>query len=502
VNSNSAENSIDKLNLASAPNERRKADWDIKNAPKNYLSLLLTQGGGSFFAFASVWLMSKIIGSEGYGGVVAITAASQIAQIFVNWTSYSVARFGTEEFIETEKIARIFWVRLLFFLPNLLLVVLAVNFWFLPLSDWLKLPAESFWLVILHFAASGLWIHVQSGLQAVKLPRIQGFLMMFERLLIFAGMTVFLGTGKLSSLTAIFCYAVAPLLMVITGTWYLRRFLFARFTFDSQFFRRFLNYSLPLLPFTLIGFFSAGYVDVIFISKYLSTRELGIYFIAAQTNGILLQLPTLANSLLLPLFVSLQKELQDDRATDYFRQVLPNLTLFWGFACAVLSFAGYFAIPLIFGAEFTEAVFPFWILLTSSSISLPVLLGYSALSNATSNTYISMYAAISSAVGNIAANFLLIPKYGMEGCAWATIIAYLIGCLTFGILLRQKVKMPFPSWVFIVMVPAISGGLCFSLTKNPWLSLLVCLILNLLVIYFRIDSIKQTLGFIKNIRKR
>ena len=108
----------------SSKNERQSANWDIQNAPKNYVSLVLTQTGSAFFAFASVWLITKTLGSEGYGGIVAIIAASQIAQVLVNWTSVAVVRFGVDEFIETEKIARTFWLRLFILLPNLLLVLL------------------------------------------------------------------------------------------------------------------------------------------------------------------------------------------------------------------------------------------------------------------------------------------------------------------------------------------------------------------------------------------
>ncbi len=325
-------------------NKRRSADWDISNAPKNYLSLVLTQAGSALFSFASVWLISKRLGAEGYGGIVAIIAASQVAQILINWTATSVVRFGTEEFVDTEKVARTFWLRLLILVPNILLAIFAANFWFSPLSDWLKLPIQSFWLVILHFSASALWIHVQFSLQAVKLPRIQGFLIMVERLLIFVGIAALLGTNKLSPFSAIACYASVPLLMVFVGSFFLRLFIFSRFSLNWQFVKKVVAYSLPLLPFSLIGYFSGSYVDAIFVSKFLSTRDLGIYYVATQINGMALQLPTLANSLLLPLFVTLQKESPDQKIFNYFRNVLPSLTLLWGLGCTILSFIGYFAI--------------------------------------------------------------------------------------------------------------------------------------------------------------
>jgi O-antigen/teichoic acid export membrane protein len=493
-------NSEDSIAGNLVKNERQSANWDISNAPKNYLLLVLTQVASAFFAFASVWLITKYLGSEGYGSIIAIIAASQVAQIMVNWTSVAVVRFGAEEFVETEKIARTFWLRLFILFWNFLLVSLVSGFWFPPLSSWLKLPAESFWFVILHFAASAFWLHVQFSLQGAKLPRIQGYLLTIERFLIFAGVAGLFLYNSLSPLSALICYSLAPLLMMLVGIIFLRHFIFARFSINWQFTRKILAYSLPLLPFSLVGYFSTGYFDAIFISKFLSTQDLGIYSVATQINGITFQLPTLANSLLLPLFVTLQKESKNQKTSDYFRHILPGLTLFYGLACTALSFFGYFAVPLIFGAEFQGAVLPLWILLASTTVSVPILIGYSALSNSTSTTYISMFAAIFSAVANIGANLLLIPKYGMAGCAWATVIAYIVSVMTFTLLLKRSAKIPL-SWVFIALLPSFISALLFSANQNPWLALSSCFILSFFVGYLHNQSLKQMFRFINNYKK-
>ncbi|MBS1793001.1 MAG: polysaccharide biosynthesis C-terminal domain-containing protein [Acidobacteria bacterium] len=460
---------------------------------------MLLQVGSAFFSFGTVWLISKRIGSEGYGGLVAILAASQVAQILVNWTSFAVARFGTEEFIETEKIARAFWLRLFVLVPNFLLVLAASRFWFPPLAAWLKLPPEYFWFVILHFVLAAFWIHVQFGLQAAKLPRKQGFLLTVERLLILLGVGVLILLGKLSPLAALVCYLIAAASVIAAGLFQLRHYLFARFTVDWDFTRRILAYSVPLLPFSLIGYFSGGYVDAVFVSKFLSTRDLGVYSIATQISGIALQLPTLANTLLLPMFVSLQKESGHERLSNYFGSVLPGLTLLWGIGCAVLSFAGAVAIPLVFGAEFEAATLPLWILLAASIFAIPVMLGYASLSNATSATWVAMFSAIFSAAANIGANFLLIPKYGMAGCAWATLIAYFVSVTTFALLLRRSAKIPL-GWTFPAALPSLAAAAFFTFRQTPWAALLICLIASFLVGYFFKTSLLKTISFLRNYR--
>lgn len=482
-------------------NERQSANWDIGNAPRNYLSLVLSQGGSVFFAFASVWLITKVIGAEGYGGVFAIIAASQVAQVLVNWTAISVVRFGTEEFVETEKIARAFWLRFFIFVPNVVIVLLAAKLWFPPLADWLKLSAETFWLVILHFSATAIWIHVQMGLQAAKLPRVQGFLLMIERFSIFAGILLLIFYEKLSLFSALICYAAAPFLMIAVGMFFLRKFIFARFSIDLNFVKKIAAYSLPLIPFAFIGYFSTGYVDAIFISKYLSTRDLGIYSVAVQISGIALQLPTLANSLLIPFFVTLLKENSTTKLNNYFKTVLPSLTLLWGILCTLMAFVGAFLIPFIFGSKFDEAVMPFWILMTASVFAIPVACGYGALIHARSVTYIAAITALVSAVCNITLNFLLIPKFGMKGCAWATLITYFISASAFAFLLFWKTQMPV-SWIFIAFIPTLIGTIVYSYNENIWLGLLISGIFSIVVVLLKQNSLRESFGIMMRIIKK
>ncbi len=492
-----SENPLDNPKVISSAAERQSSGWDIRNAPGNYISLILLQIAGALFSFGAVWLITRFLGSEGYGGIVAIIAASQTAQILVAWTGIAVIRFGVEEFIETEKIARVFWTRFLILSINLALVLVLSDYWFLPLAAWLKLPEETFRPVIWHFVVTVLWLHIQGSLQGVKLPRIQGILVMTERMLICAGLFALTAAASLTPYFAIVCYIAAPAIAAVIGLIVLRQYIFARFSIDRSFVRKILAYSLPLLPFSLVGYFSGSYVDAVFISSFLSTRDLGVYSVATQMAGVAMQFPTLANTLLLPLFVTLQKEAENARTFNYFRNILPALTLLWGMACAVLAFASYFAVPLVFGEEFSGAALPLWILLAASAAAIPIVLGYSALSNATSTTYISMTAAILSSAVNVAANFVLIPKYGISGSAWATLLAYVISLATFAALLRFAVKTPV-SWAFFAVAPGIFGAAVFTLYGNPAAALGVCLSISFLVAYFFRDSVVRAVSFLRS----
>lgn len=481
------------------PSERQSSTWDLRNAPRNYFALVAFQIGGSLLSFAAILLITKTLGSEGYGGIVAVIAASQIVLSVVNWTAVAVVRFGVDEFIDTEKIARTFWVRLIVLTLNGLILVALAPHWFPLLSDWLRLPDYVYYLVIIHFGISAIWMHVQMSLQGVKLLRHQGFLLLCERFVIFATLAGLYLAGSFTQIAAIACYIAGPALTSLAGVFLVRRYIFSRFRLEASFIKQILWFSAPLLPYYLIGLFATGAVDAIFISKLLSTKDLGFYAVASQTAGIALQLPTLANNLLLPFFVSVFKEGRLGQLNRYFAHSLPLFTLGWGVFATFASFLAFFAVPMVFGEDFRASVGPLWILLANSTFNIPILLGFGSLCNAASLTYIALVGAALSAIVNGTLNALLIPIIGLDGSAWATSMLYLATSVTFAVLLRKNLKTN-ASWTFMAMVPAFVGSV--SMTIGPWplLSAALCFLLSLFLLVAKRNSLSAAIQQMKTLR--
>ena len=479
---------------ASPASERQSSGWDVRQAPRNYFWLLVYQAGSSAFAFAAVWLITQKIGPEGYGGVFAVIAASQIVQIFTNWTTVAVIRFGVDEFVAGGAIARTFWSRFIILAVNVVLLLAITSLWFPFLGDWLRLTPDTLWLVLAHFVISAFWMHVQMGMQAAKMLRGQGMLQMFERLIILAGVAALYVSGTIDVRSAVICYIVGSAAMMLVGILQLRSVIFRRFTIDGAIFKKTLIYSLPLLPYWFVGFLSGSYVDAAFITKFLSKADLGVYAIATQINGIAMQVPTIANTILLPLLLTQEAETQGERSFHFFRHILPPLVLAWGLACAVLASLGYIFIPMVFKPEFGGAMQPLWILLASSVFWIPVAVGYAAFANATSATYISLVASCFAAVANIGANLYLIPRYGMVGCAWATFAAYAVSVAIFALLLRRESGMPY-SWTFLAFVPSFVGAVIVSYELPLW-AFVGCIATSVLIAIYRKDSISELYRFV------
>lgn len=484
----------------SEKNERQSASWDLQNAIRNYSTLVATQIAVAFFSFASAWLATRYLGTEGYGGVVAVIAASQVAQIFVNWTCVALARYGVEEFVESGKISKTFWARTLIFLPNTL-IFLALSFLWLPLiSSWLKLPAEAIWYIAAHFLVTAVWLHIQHALQGAKLPRLQGILLAVERFLIFSGLLGLVFSGKLTYLSAVVIFIVSPLLMAFVGIFQLRKFIVGRIGFETDALKKILKFSVPLIPFYIVGYLSTNYLDAIFISQDLSKSDLGVYAIAYQINGILMQFPTLAGSLLLPFFVTLQTSGSLEKLKVYMEDILPLLTFAGAILSVCVAFAMQILIPLVFGQEVGGAVIIFWILMSSAVLAIPVFLGYAPYSNSISVTYIATLMGISAAIVNLTANFLLIPRYGLKGCAWATVLASAASVLTAIIIGGKRFKLRL-KWTLPAVLPALFGSASASWTENLWLALVLAFASAFAIVLLYRNSFVQSVKLLSDYRK-
>lgn len=479
--------------------ERRSVDWDLRQGPKNYLSLVAAQIASGLLSFVSVWLATQLLGSTGYGGVVAIIAASQaIGQLAVHWTAASLSRYGVQEFVQTGSISKPFWTRFWILVPNAVLVLATSWLWLPFLSSLLKLPPQAYMLVLAHFLTNALWIHVQQGLQGAKLIRLQGSLLTLERVIVFLVILACVISGQASFLRIALAYILAPIVASAAGFWAMRQLIFPIAGLDRDLLRQMLKFSLPVLPASLVGYMSTNYLDAFFITHYLSGAHLGVYAVVYLISGTSLQLPLLVGSVLIPLFITLQIDGSDDRARRFMLNGLPLLTLMWGVACSFVAAFGSYIFPQIFGEQFREMGKLLWPLMAAAALAGPLLMGYAPFSHSKSVTYIAMLAAIASALVNVVLNFLLIPRFGLVGCAWATTIAFALHLVVVIVLVHWRL-LSGRSWTFLAVLPPVVGALCASVYAVSFIALGVTLVLcALLALVFR-QSVSTGFRMLRNI---
>lgn len=455
--------------------DRRSSSWDIQNALPNYATLILSQGGIILFSFLNFWYLTRVLGPEGYGGVVALIAASQTAQIFVGWTNLALARLGVEEYVTTGKVDKTFWSKTAVSLGNVIFLLVLVPFWLSPLSTWLKIPSEVFPLIIFHFIVATFGLHIQHTLQAVKLLKLQNFFQLIERIVTFLSFLILFYSDRLTITSALLVYTISNLIASLLGFWKISPFITWRLIPDYEWVKKIIFFSLPLFPLSILGFLSANYLDVIFISSFLTIKDVGIYSTAYQFVGLATNFTTVANLLLMPMFVSLQSNQKDSAIETYLRQILPVIVTFWALYCTLLAVFGQYFLPLFFGEKFQEASPISYVLLSAAILNSPTLMGYSPLAIAKSMTRQLLIISLGTSSTNVLFNFLLIPRYGLIGCAWATVASAVIFSLLSMTVVHWRGKIPL-SWSYRTVCATIIGASGILLSQKTLMGIVVMVV--------------------------
>jgi O-antigen/teichoic acid export membrane protein len=262
-----------------------------------------------------------------------------------------------------------------------------------------------------------------------------------------------------------------------------------------------MTFSLPILPASLIGYMSTNYLDAFFIAHYLSGADLGVYAVAYLLSGSALQFPLLAGLLLMPLFVTLGVSGRDQRITSFVSSTLPSLTLLWVTTCAAIAFVGGYLVPIVFGDSFSGAAGLLWPLMAAAAIAGPVQMAYNPIAHARSATYITMVASIAAALTNVTLNFLLIPRFGLIGCAWATTAAYAIHVII-QICWIQTRLLSTRSWTLQALLPIVFGAAFASKYGNGLIAFLVTLMTTALLAVFHRTAIVKSFATLNQYRSR
>lgn len=203
-------------------------------------------------------------------------------------------------------------------------------------------------------------------------------------------------------------------------------------------FKKTSNYSIRIYL-TLFLAFMVLKIDIYFIEYFMGNKPLGIYSLAATLATHLILIINVVIPLLLPKLATINntseriKKLRNIIFYALILLVLINLGFY---------FLGKWFIVLVFGDKYLESVIIIQILLMATSVlSLETILAqYYAFIG---KIKFLIYYWVITLLLNIILNYLWIPKYGIEGAAWASFISYSLILVLVGLRLifeRKSIK--------------------------------------------------------------
>lgn len=183
-----------------------------------------------------------------------------------------------------------------------------------------------------------------------------------------------------------------------------------------------LKYSAPMLV-TAVSFFVYTHSDILIIQALVGEAEVGIYGVAVRMLDTLHVPAAAIGSAIGAYFVTIYQD-KSGKDSNLFYDATKWILIIYLPLSVGLVVTSFDLFPLVFGIEYGQAgiiaiIYAPSLLLKSLSATYSLALDYMG--------YASKRAvAISiSAILNIGLNFLLIPKYGIIGAAFATQITYL-----------------------------------------------------------------------------
>lgn len=168
---------------------------------------------------------------------------------------------------------------------------------------------------------------------------------------------------------------------------------------------------------------SLYHVDVLMLEAFTTSQQVGYYKIALVVVQFLWFVPRSIQSVMIQSTSNLWAQGQVEKVTQLSSKVTRYTLTFTALLAVGLAVLAEDFVPLYAGPEFTASVLPLLLLLPGTlgfAMARPIL----AISHAKGDLRIMILATGAAAVLNLLLNFLLIPRFGIEGAAVATSVGY------------------------------------------------------------------------------
>ncbi|MCL5004511.1 MAG: flippase [Patescibacteria group bacterium] len=388
---------------------------------KNFFWLFAGNVGSRFFKAAIIIYAARKLGVDGYG---IFSYAVGLAGFFVFIKNIGVDAVLTREVAkDPEKqhkyLSTAFWIEIILLVVTFLLIIFIAPIFSGVRGAAILLPFVA--LALIFDDLRDLFIAFFRGkdkmeLEALVMVAANISLAIFGFIVLF-----FLPTPKLFAMST----AAASLFGLIAATFLIKPFVKGILkNFTKNLVAPILKSALPIA----IGGFASVFlfnVDIVMLGWWRDANEIGLYSAAQKIVGML---AIFSGFISVATFSSLSRFVHSDSQQKIKKLVETSLKMIFIVALPLVIGGVVLKdslIGLLFGASYLPAANAFAILLFSILAVHPLPM-YSNILLAFDKQAKLINYAIAASVCNVALNFFLIPKYGIEGASMATLISFLV----------------------------------------------------------------------------
>ncbi|MGX5085321.1 oligosaccharide flippase family protein [Enterobacter sp. UPMP2052] len=454
---------------------------------KDFLNYFLGDLFVKGFMFISLPLLSRIMSPEDYGRMSLINSAVMILYVFI---SLNLQNAVINAYMKNDVDFPVYLGTILWGLTAAQLILVAICIYFAaPLGVLLSISKfDVYWVVTICILLSYIYIYT-SYLQGARLS--SGFVKLnivskvSEVLVIFV-FAWFLTKDKY--LAKVYAQLVVSIILLIYVVMQLKKI--AIFKFNIRYFVSALAFSSPLIIHVLSNALLSQ-VDRLFIAKMLGEAQAGIYSFAYNIGMCVLVVVMAWNSSWQP---KLYKLLDANDNEKIIKIINKSSILMLVISFLTILFSKYM-VEILADDRYRESITVVPIILIGNSF-IHIYLSYVNFTFYKKKTVLVSIGTLLAVTINISLNYLLIPKYGIHGAAWATVIAYLMLAF-FHYLIATKILKSNPVSCFLLLwysaILLASYFFVIYLDSLPlWFSLvskaIICIVIFIIVMKTRIHN--------------
>jgi len=389
---------------------------------KNTLWLTIGNGTSKIIRAILIIYAARILGTDGYG---IFSYALSVAAFFTVFSDIGLSSLLTREVARGEKkdfrpyVSTTFVVKLILLAITILITVFIAPYFTKVLEARPLIPLVALLLVFDSLRGFGFsFTRAQN-----KMELEAGLSMATDTFITIFGLIVLFTQPTTTALT--FAYIAGSGIGFVMVFWAIRRQLRGVFShFDKKLIKPILTSAWPFAVMGLLGGFMIN-IDTIIIGIFKDAYNLGLYAAAQRPVQMLYMIPALFATALFPIM----SKLAHSKNLEKLKQIIEKSTaivLALGVPLVVGGIAlGKPLIKLLFGAGYEGAIIPFQLLLVTILFVFPgTVIGNAVFAYDKQKIFILSTGL--GALANTGLDLLLIPTYGIIGCAFATIFSQFI----------------------------------------------------------------------------
>ncbi len=410
---------------------------EFNRIAKDATNLFAGRIGTTIIGAINLMILTRLLTTEDMGKYSLFLMVINLAVTMgLTWSDTSIVRYGREEFVKHRKINQTFWARLYLFIPVMVLIILAFFIFSGPITQYIGISRLWVVFLIILFVLNGTLNFVSRTFQSIDQMKKSAYVLFFQKLIYFIGLLlVFIGLFSTNLLIIWSFMSISFMITLIVNIIMLDRSVITPYRYNKEYLRKIWSYSWPqLMGFS--GLYIINYIDLYVIRKYMTLGDVGVYSVSYNGFTIICTMIMLINTLFMPLIVEYRAHGRFGMISDYLKK-LPLFSSAWVVLVVVGALLSRYIIPLLFSSKYIDSIPSFNILLITTIFYL-VSIYLLPIVNTFDYIIYSQVFNIAKSIVNIVGDFIFVPRYGIIGAAYGTLIAYAFGLACSSVLVYLK----------------------------------------------------------------